>query len=193
MTQQIQRDVFGVSDALFAYLTQKCADCTLRFKASSSLDKDDYQEITPRVFLYTFDDDTTEIPSPCVLIQPTLINQQSIHYVLYISVAHPAIQECEIVDEVPAGSRHYQYRDGSEFTSDGVRRELYRACLMLENFIFFQMMQWRGDGKLIQNLVANPPSPFMENFPACECTVEFDFTYETRTSTYAGTRLQELL
>lgn len=186
------RDVLGCSDALYNYLVQKCADCTLRFKASSSVEAEDYAEVTPQVYKFTFDD-ASEIPSPCVLIQPTSITQQSIHYVLYISVAHPAIQECEIVDEVPAGSRHYQYRDGSEFTSEGVRRELYRACLMLGNFIFFQMMQWRGDGKLIQNLVANPPSPFMENFPSCECTVEFDFTYETRTSTYAGTRLQQLL
>ena len=188
----IIRDVFGCSDAIYNYLTIKCADCTLRFKASSSVDSEDYVEITPQVYEFTFDD-SSEIPSPCVLVQPVNVTSNNVHFVLYISVAHGGIQECEITVENPPGSRMYVYRDGSDFTSDGVRRELYRACLTLQTFVFNAMLKLSSSDARIQNLVLNPPSPYMESFPACEGTVEFDMTYDTRTVAYASTRLQELL
>ena len=188
----IIRDVFGCSDAIYNYLTQKCGDCTLRFKASSSLEVEDYVEITPQVYEFTFED-ASEIPSPCVLVQPVTVTSSNVHFVLYISVAHGGIQECEIVDENPEGSRHYQYRDGSEFTSDGVRRELYRACMTLQTFVFNSMLKLSSSDARIQNLTLNPPSPYMEMFPSCEGTVEFDMAYSTQPVAYAGTRLQELL
>lgn len=186
------RDVFGCSDAVFNYLTQKCEACTLRFKASSSLDADEYVEIKPKVYEFTFDD-SSEIPSPCVLIQPVTVTASNVHFVIYVSVAHGGIQECEIVDEMPAGSHHYQYRDGSDFTSEGVRRELYRACMSLQTFVFNALLKLSSSDARIQNLTLNPPSPFMENFPSCDGTVEFDMAYSTETVSYAGTRLQELL
>lgn len=188
----IIRDCFGASDALYNYLSRECGACTLRFKASSSLDKDDYVEITPRVYEFTFDD-PSEIPSPCVLIQPVTVTSSNVHFVLYISISHAAIQECEIVDENPEGSRHYQYRDGSEFTSDGVRRELYRACMTLQTFVFNALLKLGSSDARIQNITLNPPSPYMENFPSCDGTVEFDMAYSTQTVAYGGTRLQELL
>lgn len=186
------RDVFGCSDAIYNYLTQKCADCTLRFKASSSVEAEDYAEVTPQVYEFTFDD-ASEIPSPCVLVQPVNVTASNVHFVLFISVAHGGIQECEIVDEDPTGSRQYVYRDGTDFTSDGVRRELYRACMSLQTFVFNAMLKLSSSDARIQNLTLNPPSPYMESFPACEGTVEFDMSYDTRTVAYAGTRLQDLL
>lgn len=186
------RDVFGCSDAIYNYLTQKCADCTLRFKASSSVEAEDYAEVTPQVYEFTFDD-ASEIPSPCVLVQPVSVTSSSVHFVLFISVAHGGIQEREIVDEDPAGSHQYVYRDGTDFTSDGVRRELYRACMGLQTFVFNAMLKLSSSDARIQNLTLNPPSPYMESFPACEGTVEFDMAYDTRTVAYAGTRLQDLL
>lgn len=188
----IIRDVFGCSDAIYNYLTQKCAECTLRFKASSSLEVEDYVEITPKVYEFTFED-PSEIPSPCILVQPVTVTSSNVHFVLYISISHAAIQEREIVDEVPAGSRQYQYRDGSDFTSAGVRRELYRACMTLQTFVFNALLKLGSSDARIQNLTLNPPSPYMENFPSCDGTVEFDMSYSTQTVSYGGTRLQELL
>lgn len=188
----IIHDVFGCSDAIYEYLSQKCSECTLRFKKSASLDAEDYEEITPRVYEFTFDD-PSEIPSPCILIQPTSVTDGEVHYVLYVSVAHGGVQDVEITIENPPGSHRYVYKDGSDFTSDGVRRELYRACLSLQTYVFNAMLKWSSSDALLKNIKLTPPSAYLENFPSCEGTIEFDMHFETHPVKVAGTRLQDLL
>lgn len=186
-------DVFGVTEALKNLLIKDCASCTLRFKKSASTDAEDYEEVKPSVYAFTYDTLSSEIPAPSVLIQPTNIADGVIHYVIYVCVTHPAIQECEIVDEDPVGSRQYQYRDGTDFTDEGVRPELYRACLMLAEYVYESLLRLSSTDSRLHGLSITPPSPLMTEFPYCSCTVELDFTYSIFSKKVGGTRLQELL
>ena len=186
-------DVFGATKALKNLLTRDCASCTLRFKKSASTDAEDYEEMKPAVYAFTYDTLSSEIPAPSVLIQPTNIADGVIHYVIYVCVTHPAVQECEIVDEVPQGSRHYEYRDGTDFTDTGVRPELYRACLTLAEYTYESLLKLSSTDSRLHGLSITPPSPLMDEFPYCSCTVELDFSYSTFSKKVGGTRLQELL
>jgi hypothetical protein len=204
----IQFDVFGITDKIYKYLSEKCAACTLRWKTSTSTDPAEYGEAKPTVYAFTFDDE--EIPdTPSVLIQTTNINPSQIHYVIYVSCAHAAVQECETVDAIEGEENKYTYRtetippeeeggEGAEvpatgYTSDGVRRELYKVTLMLGQFVFESLMRMGNDGARIQNLSLIPPSAFMQEFPYCSCSLEFDALYESMPKAVATTRLQELL
>lgn len=190
---EMMMDVFGVTKALTNLLTRDCSACTLRFKASASTDAEDYAEVTPSVYAFTYDDFSSEIPSPSVLVQPTQIMGGVIHYVIYVCVVHPAIMQCEITDESPSGSNQYVYRDGTDFTDTGVRPELYRACLMLAEVVFESLLKLSSSETRLKNLVINPPSPMMDEFPYCSCTVELDFSYDIYPKKVSSTRLQELL
>ena len=204
----IQFDVFGITDKIYNYLSEKCAACTLRWKMSTSTDPADYGEAHPKVYAYTFDDE--EVPeTPSILLQTTNINPSQIHYVIYVSCAHAAVQECETVDAIEGEENKYTYRtetippeeeggEGTEvpatgYTSDGVRRELYKVTLMLGQFVFESLMRMGNDGARIQNLSLIPPSAFMQEFPYCSATIEFDALYESMPKAVVTTRLQELL
>ena len=190
---EMMMDVFGVTKALTNLLTKDCSACTLRFKSSASTDSVDYEEVQPRVYAFTYDDFSSEIPAPSVLIQPTRIMGGVIHYVIYICVVHPAIMQCEMTDENPSGSNQYVYRDGTDFTDAGVRPELYRASLMLAEVVFESLLKLSSSDTRLKNLAINPPSPYMSEFPYCSCTVELDFSYDIYPKKMASTRLQELL
>ena len=190
---EMMMDVFGVTKALTNLLTKECSACTLRFKSSASTDSVDYEEVQPRVYAFTYDDFSSEIPAPSILIQPTQITGGVIHYVIYVSVVHPAIMQCETTDENPSGSGQYVYRDGTDFTDAGVRPELYRASLMLAEVVFESLLKLSSSDTRLKNLAINPPSPMMIEFPYCSCTVELDFSYDIYPKKMASTRLQELL
>lgn len=190
---EMMMDVFGVTKALTNLLSRDCKNCSLRFKASASTDAEDYAEVTPSVYAFTYDDFSSEIPAPSVLIQPTQIANGVIHYVIYVCVAHPAIQQCEITEESPKGSWQFVYKDGTNFTDAGVRPELYKASLMLAEVVFESLLKLSSSETRLKNLTINPPSPYMEEFPYCSCTVELDFSYDIYPKKMASTRLQELL
>lgn len=193
MSETIQHDVFGVTDAIFERLVVATAQTTLRYKESASPDCESYKEVKPTVYKYTYETDSDELPAPTVLIQPTTVSDGSISYVLFVNVAHPSIVDVEITDEVPPGSHHYQYRDGTDFTSDCVRAELYRACLMLGNEVYKTVMRMQFNGVQISSVKLTPPSPMMSEFPFCSCIVEFTAKYSEHPVKVGGTRLQDLL
>ena len=204
----IQFDVFGITDKIYNYLSEKCAACTLRWKTSASTDPADYEEAKPTVYEFVYDGE--EIPDgPSILLQTTNINPSQIHYVIYVSCAHAAVQECEKADAIEGEENKFKYRtetippeeegeEGTEipatgFTSDGVRRELYKVTLMLGQYVFESLMRMQNDGMQIQNLSLIPPSAFMQEFPYCSATCEFDVLYNSMPKAVATTRLQELL
>lgn len=198
------RNIFGITESIVSYLSEQCNICTLRWKSSSSTEPADYAEVRPKVYAYTFDGDG-EIPdSPSVLIQTTRITPDSIHYVVYLSVVHSAILEAEKVDPVEGTQDQFKYRtetveeEGQEvpatgYTSDGVRRELYKITLMLSDFVFTALMRMGNQCAEIRNLNLTPPSAFMQEFPYCSATIEFDAQYHTRPVSVVGTSLQDLL
>ena len=190
---EMMMDVFGVTKALPNLLTKDWSACTLRFKSSASTDSEDYEEVQPRVYAFTYDDFSSEVPAPSILIQPTQITGGVSHYVIYVNVVHPAVQEREIVDENPSGSGQFVYRDGTDFTDSGVRPELYRASLMLAEVVFESLLRLSSSETRLKNLSINPPSPYMSEFPYCSCTVELDFSYDIYPKKMSSTRLQELL
>lgn len=190
----MQRDVIGVSNALFEMLSERMEGCTLKFKTSASLDPADYAEAKPSVYLFTYPTSAIdEVPSPSVLIQVSRVTPETIHYVVYCDVVHAAIQECEYVDESPEGSHRYVYREGGDFTSDGVREELYRAALLLGDYVLQSIFRMGVDRLTVSNAVLLAPSAYMSEFPHCSSTIEFDVSYNSRPITTVGTRLRELL
>lgn len=196
----IQRDIFGITDAIYNYLSAACEGCTLRWKKSDSTDAQDYEEVKPTVYEYTFDD--ANLPSgPSVLIQTTRVNPDSIHYVMYISCYHPAVQECEIADR-QENTDIYKYRTDEtdnqtvparDYSSGGVRRELYRVTLMLADYVFTSLMRMGIDSARLQGLTMIPPSAYMQSFPECDCTIEFDAVYVSKPVAIVGTELSDLL
>ena len=197
----IERNVFGITDAIYGHLSAACEACTLRWKRTDSTEADDYAEAKPTVYEYTYDGE--EIPDgPSVLVQTTRISPDSIHYVIYLSCCHPAVQECEKADPVEGETNRYVYRtddvDGEsvpakDFSSDGVRRELYRVTLMLADYVFTALMRMSMDCMRMQGLTLIPPSSYLQEFPYCSASIEFDAAYISKPAAMVGTDLVDLL
>ena len=151
--------------------------------------------------------DGEEIPvGPSILLQTTRITPENIHYVIYISVVHSAVQECEKADLVEGAENEYTYRtetvveEGQDveipatgFTSDDVRRELYRVTLMLGDYVFRMLMQMGNSKARITNLTLVPPSAYMQEFPYCSCSLEMDVSYISKPTAVVNTELFDLL
>ena len=197
----IERSVFGITDIIYNYLTSACESCTLRWKKSDSTDAQDYEEAKPMVYKYVYDGEY--VPSGAtVLLQTTRISPDSIHYVVYVSCCHPAVQECEIADPVEGETNSYEYRTdevdnesvpAKGFSSDGVRRELYRVTLMLADYVFTSLMRMSMDSMRMQGLSLIPPSAYMQEFPYCSASIEFDALYLSKPAAMVGTELSDLL
>lgn len=198
---RIERNVFGITDAIYSHLSAACESCTLRWKRTDSTEADAYAEVKPEVYEYTYDGE--EIPDgPSVLIQTTRISPDSIHYVVYVSCCHPAVQECEMADPVEGETNSYEYRTdevdnesvpAKGFSSDGVRRELYRVTLMLADYVFTSLMRMSMDSMRMQGLSLIPPSAYMQEFPYCSASIEFDALYLSKPAAMVGTELSDLL
>lgn len=152
-------------------LSQALEKVTLRWK--TSVDTDEYSEGKPIVYAYTYDDTDAEMPlhTPSVLVQClSMDGNGKCSFLIHCCCCNPALQDCETVADKD-GDGNYAYSRSPRYSSSTVRSDLYRACLMLGEYVFLELQRMSNDGEPITDLLLNTPSPYMDSFPYCECTV----------------------
>lgn len=164
----------------------KCMDkITFRFKVKDSLDPKDYWEAKPTVETFTYEDlDENGYPThmPSVLVQPISEEDGTWHFVLFVCVVHPAIQEIEKTDEIKGESGVYKHRDSADYDSFGVKKELYKTALLLTEQVALALKRIGNTNAALSNIVTNAPSALLPDFPYCSGTVEFDARISQTTS-----------
>lgn len=178
-----------IADKLQTALANVC----LRWKATA--ETGEYIEARPTVYSYTYDDMDGETPlhTPCALVQClSLDGSGNSAFVVHCAVCNPATQDMEKAAD-PDGDGIYHYSRSPRYTSAGTRSELYRATLLLAEYIFYSIQRLADDGEPISEIVLNTPSPYMESFPYCECTVTFNLTIAADIRGRNGSRLCEML
>lgn len=162
---------------LQAELQTEVNKMTFRWKASES--PEEYSEVKPLVEAFTFDDTTPDglpVHTPSVLLQPVSETGNVWHIVVYICVAHPAVQDKEIADPVEGHAGVYTYREGENFTSLGCRKELLKFNLLLTEQVSraLKRLSYNNGELRLSNISTNAPSPMLDAFPYCESTIEID-------------------
>lgn len=178
-----------IADKLSAALE----NTTLRWKTSENTG--DYAEGKPSVYCYTYDDTDGEMPlnTPSVLVQCTSMDGSGkCQFLIHCCVCNPALQDAETVADKD-GDGIYSYSKSPRYSSSTVRSDLYRACLMLGEYVFLELQRMSNDGEAIENLILNTPSPYMDMFPYCECTVSCTVSIANEIRAKNDSLLKELL
>lgn len=166
ITEKIQSELQKRMDAL-----------TFRWKGSD--DTSDYVEQKPKVYAFTYDDLSNDMPmyTPSVLIQIMNVDDSGLaSFLIHVCVCNPAKQDKEITEPIEGTDNVYKYNDGDDIDSAGVRSELYRACLMLGEQVYLAIKKMGNDSDTsISNVNLDTPNPYLQNFPYCECTVSFNY------------------
>lgn len=160
----------SITDALKAKLN----DITIRFK--NSAETDEYSESKPHVYAWTYDDliDGMPLNTPSVLVQLISVKDDaSADYTIHICVCNPATQDKEITEPVQGYENLYKYKTGYEINTSTVRTDLYRACVMLAEQVLVAIKQISNDFYSFHDVQMDTPSPYMEDFPFCQCSVNF--------------------
>lgn len=178
-----------IASGLREYMDKIC----FRFKNSD--ETGEYIEAKPKVYSFVYDDDDPgHIKTPSILVQLTGLNDDVASYLLYVCVCNPAIQDQEITTPVEGKENVYKYNDGDSINSDGVRYDLYKSCLQLGEQAFICLKKMNNDNFHIENIELSPPSPFMDKFPYCDCTISFDCRVENvRSFTVNNTEIYKYL
>lgn len=159
-----------------AYELQKYMD-KLCFRWKDSDNTTQYKEVKPTVYPFVFDDVTDDLPinTPSILVQLTGLNDDgTASYLVYVCVCNSAIQDKEITKPVEGKENVYKYDNGNSINSACVRYELYKSCLLLGEQVFLSLKKMNNCNYHIVNVELSPPSPFLEKFPYCECSISFD-------------------
>lgn len=166
----------SIIENISSELQKRMNAVTLKWKYSDSTES--YNEAKPAVYAYTYDDlqDGMPLKTPSILVQCMSLNPDGIaSFLIHICVCNPAKQDKEITEKVEGYNDVYQYGGGDGIDSAGVRSELYRACLMLGEQVYLALSRMSNTNLAISNINLETPSPYLENFPYCECSISFDF------------------
>jgi hypothetical protein len=169
---------------------------TLTFKWKGGDSPLEYKEEKPKVYAFTYDDLSDSLPlhTPSVCVQLLSVDDNGIaSYLVHCCVCHSAIQDKEIAQPVQNESGVYEYKQGSEFDSAGVRSELYRFCLLLGEQVYIALKQMANTDNNITNVVLNTPSPYLSEFPYAECTVSFESDVKILVESLNRTALESML
>lgn len=164
-----------ITENIKSELQKRMDSLTLRWKGSD--DTSVYIEQKPKVYAFTYDDLSNNLPihTPSVLVQVMgLDDKGTASFIVHVCVCNPAKQDKEITEPVDGMNNVYQYRDGENIDSAGVRSELYKACLMLGEQVYLALGRMSNSKHPISNLMLDTPNPYLDNFPYCECTISFD-------------------
>lgn len=185
LTMKIQ----DIADRLQSAMDGVC----LRWKATASTGE--YIEARPTVYAYTYDDLDGEMPlhTPSILVQCTTMDGGGkCAFILHCCVCNIARQDMETAADLD-GDGIYHYSRSPRYTSAACRSELYRAALLLGEYVLYAIQRLADNGEPITDIILNTPSPYMELFPYCECTVAFNITVASEIRGRNGSRLCELL
>jgi hypothetical protein len=155
---------------------QKSMDkITLKWKDSDATDE--YCEAKPTVYAFTYDDLTDNLPikTPSVLVQFMGLSDSGIaSFLVHVCVCNPALQDKEITTPSKENPDLYVYGTGDDISSSHIRSELYKSCLMLGEQVYLTLKRMGNCKQSISNVELDPPSPYLDKFPYCECCVSFE-------------------
>ena len=110
---------------------------------------------------------------------------------MHIYVGNASIVDDEIA--IGCGDESERMGEGDGPREHGARRDLYRACLLLGESVYNALNTISLSClSRIDNVVLNAPVAYMDNYPACECTVSFDCALGN-TESFVRSRLEEIL
>lgn len=166
--------VVTLTESITEALQAKMDEITLRFK--SRADTDEYVEEKPKVYSWTYDDlvDGMPLHTPSVLVQLTGVDDdESADYTIHVCVCNPATQAKEMTNPVQGYDDLYQYSEGEDISSATVRSDLYRSCVMLAEQVLIAIKRLSNDFYSFHDVEMETPSPYMQDFPYCQCSVNF--------------------
>lgn len=163
-----------ITDQVADALREQLGHTGLRWKNGDSTT--DYVETVPNVCAFTYDDlqGTQPLHTPAVLVQIMGLQGGVASFLAHVCVCYPAIQDKEITHTVEGTQGLYEYGTGDGIDSAGARVELYKACLMLAERVFVALGKISNSNIPIRNIALQTPSPYMADFPYCDCTISFD-------------------
>lgn len=147
---------------------------TLRWKNSDATDE--YNEAKPQVYAFTYDDLSEDMPihTPSVLVQVMGLSDDGVaSFLVHVCICNPALQDKEVTHTVKDNPDLYEYDTGDDISSSHVRSELYKTCLMLGEQVYLAIKRMSNNKQSISNVSLDPPSPYLDKFPYCECSVSF--------------------
>ena len=186
-------NVFTLTEHIAEELRSELDSLTYRFKCTD--DPNDATETKPRVYTFTYDGeldrDLLPVHTPSVLLQVIKRDDETVSYLVHVYVVNASIVDDEIAFDCGDGS--YRRGNGEEPRSNGARRDLYRACLLLGDSVYSALNTISLSGLArLENIVLNAPSAYMDNYPSCECTVSFDCALRN-TESFIRSKLEDIL
>ncbi|KGM08960.1 MULTISPECIES: hypothetical protein [Bacteria] len=168
-------NIFTLTEHIASALREELDGLTYRFKGTD--EANDATETKPRVYTFTYDGeldrDKLPVHTPSVLLQVIKRDSNAVSYLVHVYVVNASIIDDEIA--IDCGDESYRMGEGDEPCEYGARRDLYRACLLLGESVYNALNTISLSCLArIDNVVLNAPIAYMEQFPACECTVSFD-------------------
>ena len=166
--------VVSLTESIKADLQKKVDKISIRFKGGE--DTGEYIEKKPKVYAWTYDDTNGGYPlhTPSILVQLVNVNNdESAEYIVHICVCNPALQDKEFTKPVEGYENLYQYSTKDDIDSSSVRSELYRATVGLGEFVLVSLKQLSNDNYSFGDVVLDTPSPYMDDFPYCQCAISF--------------------
>ena len=181
----------SITQELQEHLNKTC----FRWKDSDSTVS--YSETKPKVYSFTYDElsGTAPLHTPAILVQIISIDSTGLaSYIVHVCVSYPSIQDKEITNPVEGYDNIYQYGTGENIDAAGTRSELYKAALLLGEQVYNILGKIANTDFRIRNLSLQTPSPYMESFPYCDCTVSFDLeTVKESTDSKLSTKVSQYL
>lgn len=188
-------NVLTLTEYITNALSERMSKVTFRWKSSESPEYEDYHEVTPFVEGFTYDDTTEEgwpTHMPSILVQPISESGGVWHFVVFVCVVHPAIQEIEKTDPLEGKDGIYVHRDSIHYDGEGCRKELYRTALLLTEQVALALKRISNTNASVKNIDTSAPSPMMPDFPYCTGVVEFDAPL-SQAASRIDTKLESLL
>lgn len=169
-------------------------DLTFRWKGNESTNS--YIEQKPHVYAFTYDDLSGGMPlhTPSVCVQLVSVDDNGIgKYIVHVCVCDPALQDAEITKPVEGEIGVYEYKSGDCINSKCVRSELYKFAILLGEQVYTAIKQAANTNIDARNVEFLTPSPYMDNFPFCDCTVSFDSDIMNIIETTNKSELEKML
>jgi hypothetical protein len=187
--------ILTITESITAELQDHLNHTCFRWKDSDSTTS--YAETKPQVYAFTYDElsGTAPLHTPAILVQIISIDSTGLaSYIVHVCVSYPSIQDKEITSKVEGHDNLYQYGNSDSITSAGTRSELYKAALLLGEQVYNILGKMSNTDFRIRNLSLQTPSPYMEQFPYCDCTVNFDVeTVKESTESKLSTKVSQYL
>lgn len=167
--------IVNITESIKKELQSRMDGISLKWKGSDQTSE--YEEKKPTVYAFTYDDLTNGMPlnTPAILVQCMSLDDSGLaSFLVHVCICNPAKQDKEITKPVQGSNNVYEYGTKKDIDSAGVRSELYRACMMLGEQVYLAIKRMSNTDRSISNVFLETPSPYLENFPYCECSVSFD-------------------